>query len=61
VYVASSGCAGAVGCCNLCGGIVHQNADISMSGLGVNHSGTVGDCAIAGGCDSAGGVRQQNR
>jgi len=30
--------------------IVHQNADINMSGLGVNHSGTVGDCAIAGGC-----------
>jgi len=30
--------------------IVHQNADINVSGLGVNHSGTVGDCAIAGGC-----------
>jgi len=30
--------------------IVCLNADINMSGLGVNHSGTVGDCAIAGGC-----------
>jgi len=30
--------------------ISHQNADISMSGLGMNCSGTVGDCAIAGGC-----------
>jgi len=30
--------------------IVCQNADINMSGLGVNHSGAVGDCAIAGGC-----------
>jgi len=26
--------------------IVHQNADISMSGLGVNCSSAVGDCAI---------------
>ena len=35
--------------------IVYQNAGISMSGLGVNHSVTVGDCAITGGegdCDS---------
>jgi len=40
---------------------VHQNADISMSGLGVNCSGTVGDCAITSGCAGAGGVRQQNR
>ena len=30
--------------------IVCQNADINMSGLGVNHPSTVGDCAIAGGC-----------
>jgi len=30
--------------------IVHQNTDISMSGLGVNRSSTVGDCAIAGVC-----------
>jgi len=30
--------------------IVCLNADINMSGLGVNHSGAVGDCAIAGGC-----------
>jgi len=30
--------------------IVHQNTDISMSGLGVNCSGTIGDCAIASGC-----------
>jgi len=29
--------------------IVHQNADISMSGLGVNCSGAIGDCAIASG------------
>jgi len=27
--------------------IVCQNADINMSGLGVNHSSTIGDCAIA--------------
>ena len=35
--------------------IVCLNADINMSGLGVNNSGAVGDCAIAGGysdCDS---------
>ena len=32
--------------------IVCQNADINMSGLGVNHSGAIGDCAIAGGCAS---------
>jgi len=32
--------------------IVCLNADINMSGLGVNHSGAVGDCAIAGGCAS---------
>ena len=34
--------------------IVCQNADINMSGLGVNHSGTIGDCAITSGdsdCD----------
>jgi len=30
--------------------IVHQNADINISGLGVNHSSAVGDCAIDGGC-----------
>jgi len=30
--------------------ITHQNADISMSGPGVNHSSTIGDCAITGGC-----------
>jgi len=55
--------------------IVHQNAHISMSGLGVNHSGAIGDCAISSGCASGegdcdsnvcgcavtGGVRQQNR
>jgi len=41
--------------------IVCQNADINMSGLGVNHSGAVGDCAIASGCAGAGGVRQQNK
>ena len=35
--------------------IVHQNADISISGLGVNHSSAIGDCAIAGGCASTGG------
>ena len=35
--------------------IVHQNADISMSGLGVNHSSTVGDCAITGGCVTSDG------
>ena len=35
--------------------IVCQNADINMSGLGVNHSGAIGDCAIAG------GVKQQNK
>ena len=32
----------------ICVVIVCQNANINMSGLGVN--GTVGDCAIAGGC-----------
>jgi len=32
--------------------IVCQNADINMSGLGVNHSGAIGDCAIVGGCAS---------
>jgi len=32
--------------------IVCQNADINMSGLGVNHSSTIGDCAISGGCAS---------
>ena len=41
--------------------IVCLNADINMSGLGVNHSGAVGDCAIASGCAGAGGVRQQNK
>jgi len=55
--------------------IVHQNADISMSGLGVHCSGTIGDHATAGGCAGSkgdcngdvcgcagtGGVRQQNR
>jgi len=35
--------------------IVCLNADINMSGLGVNHSGAVGDCAITGGCAIAGG------
>jgi len=35
--------------------IVHQNADISMSGLGVNHSSTIGDCAISSGCASSDG------
>jgi len=35
--------------------IVHQNADISMSGLGVNCSGAIGDCVIAGGCASGKG------
>jgi len=30
--------------------ITCQNADINMSGLGVNHSGAIGDCAIACGC-----------
>jgi len=30
--------------------IVCLNADISMSGLGVNHSSTIGDCAITSGC-----------
>jgi len=35
--------------------IVHQNADISMSGLGGNHSGAIGDCAITGGCAGTGG------
>jgi len=30
--------------------IVCQDADINMPGLGVNHSGAVGHCAIAGGC-----------
>ena len=28
--------------------IVWLNADINMSGLGVNHSSAIGDCAIAG-------------
>jgi len=33
--------------------IFHQNAEISMSGLGVNHSSAVGDCAGGkGDCDS---------
>ena len=30
--------------------IVHQNAHISMSGLGMNCSSAIGDCAIASGC-----------
>ena len=30
--------------------IVHQNADINMSSLGVNCSSAIGDCAIASGC-----------
>jgi len=30
--------------------IVHQNANISMSGLGVNCSSAIGDYAMDGGC-----------